>query len=96
MRAPRLLSRTTPGTDELSLSHGCVVLLDGKVEHTLLRAAVSKAMLRHPMLRVFPRQDGEGRLVWAEHRGKRLEELSDRIVTTLEVSRHHQKLLSLT
>ena len=44
-------------------------------------------MLRHPMLRVFPRADAAGKLVWAEHRNDRSELLSSLAVTTVTVSK---------
>ena len=81
----RLLARTTPGTQELSLSHGCWVHLQGQVSQTVLQSAVRKAMLRHPMLRVFPRVDTAGKLVWAEHSDDRTEQMSGEAVTTVQV-----------
>lgn len=43
-------------------------------------------MLRHPMLRVFPRVDVAGKLVWAEHLDDRVEHMSNQAVTSVTVS----------
>ncbi len=56
----RLLSRLTPGTNQLSLSHASAVILDNEVDHNLLISSVSKVMEKHPMLRSYiSRQDGQ-------------------------------------
>ena len=47
----KLLSRKTPGTPFVSLSHGSVFVLDRALDGTKLVQAVARTMARHPLLR---------------------------------------------
>ena len=56
----RLLSRNSPGTSLLSLSHGAAYILNAAVDENVLIDAVSRCMRRHPMLRTFISSERDG------------------------------------
>ena len=76
----RLLSRKTPGTDSLSLSHGASFILNQSVDEGILVKAVALSMARHPMLRVCI--NGEGEFAYCEE--KDLTRLARRVVKTMQ------------
>lgn len=47
----RLLSRQTPGTRQLSLSHGSAYIVDVTLDGEALVQAIARTMARHPLLR---------------------------------------------
>jgi hypothetical protein len=49
----RLLSRKVPMKENVALSHGCAVLLNGVVDDETLERAVMNVMDKHPMLKVY-------------------------------------------
>ena len=86
----RLLSRLTPSTNRLSLSHASAVLLNDEVDHDALISSVSIVMAKHPMLRSFiSRVGGEDGSsgnddMWM-HCSKPLPELAGDVVTTVRL-----------
>lgn len=80
----RLLSRLTPGTNQLSLSHASAVVLDNEVDHEMLVSSVSKVMMKHPMLRSYiSRPEGQSESwMYCE---KTLSELAEDVVSTVVV-----------
>lgn len=55
----RLLSRLTPGTSSVSLSHVCVAILDYAAPHDDILLAVSECMQKHPMLTAYIAKDND-------------------------------------
>jgi hypothetical protein len=87
----RLLSRLTPGTNQLSLSHASAVVLTNRVDHDILLNAVSKVMAKHPMLRSYidrpeEKENGEnGQQQTWNFCDRPLAELAREVVTTVTV-----------
>lgn len=48
-----LLSRKTPGSETLALSHGCIVRFNKDIDHQSLVQAVALIIQRHPLLRMY-------------------------------------------
>lgn len=81
----RLLSRLTPGTNQLSLSHGSVFIMDDFVPNDILSSSVALAMIRHPLLRCCIIEDKDGKAYW-KYSDKDMSVLADDVIQTVEVS----------
>ena len=80
----RLLSRLTPGTNSLSLSHASAVVLNKKVAHKVLLQAVTYTLETQPILRSYIDRPKTGDLTW-NYCEKASFELAKDIVTTVSV-----------
>lgn len=80
----RLLSRQTPGTRQLSLSHGSAFIVDETLDGEALVQAIAKTMARHPLLRA--RIVGtEAQPAWA-YCDEDITDLARRVVNNVEAA----------
>ena len=80
----RLLSRLTPGTNSLSLSHASAVVLNKRIEREVLVEAVTVVMEKQPMLRSYIDRPEAGEYNWM-YCDKPLSDLAKDVVTTVQV-----------
>ena len=80
----RLLSRLSPGTKALSLSHACTVVLNKRVASEVLVQAVTAVAEKQPILRSCIERSKEGGYGWV-YCEKAPSELAKDIVTTVQV-----------
>ncbi len=80
----RLLSRLTPGTNSLSLSHASAVVLNKRVASEVLVQAVTAVIEKQPMLRSYIERPEEKEYSWM-YCDKAPSELAKDVVTTVQV-----------
>eukprot|EP01041_Mallomonas_annulata_P009435 gene9435-19597_t len=81
----RLLSRKTPSKNEVSLSHGCAIVLSGSISPKDLRFALEYVMVRHPMLRSYiSTSTSQTRPSW-RYCEDSLQDLQNKVLNVIEV-----------
>jgi len=83
----RLLSRKTPGTSYLSLSHGSAFVLSSSVRAESLERAVAHCMAKHPLLRsrIVDGDEGKGRAKFAYCQEQDLQQLARSVLRSVRV-----------
>ena len=81
----RLLSRKTPGTNYVSLSHVSVFILSGIIYESELKKIMLQVIKKHPMLRSYIFEESSDKFYWREI-NRNLESIIDSSIEVIEVS----------
>ncbi len=81
----KLLSRKTPGTNYVSLSHVSAFILPGIIYESELKKIMLQVIKKHPMLRSYIFEESSDKFYWREINGS-LESIIDSTVKVIKVS----------